>query len=242
MPGDIIGRAIRIGGPANDTVRVAIAEGDATLPFEALERLAAGLIITLAMRDRDLDDLALGIVRCKRRIVALDPQMLHPADKAQIGVAHQDTRQKPGFGEDLKAVADAENETAPCGMGAHGVHDGRPGGDGAAAQIIAIREAAGQHDEIRAKRQGPLAMPDERGFFSGGLRDGADRVLFTIGAGEKDDGGVHEWLMFSSLMACLISSHSTNVLTLWKARRAVSKDAGGRGRILRDAHSVGFSG
>ena len=117
--------------------------------------------------------------------------MLHPADKAQIGVAHQHAGQKPGFDQNLKAVADAKNQPAPCGMGADRLHDGGASGDGPAAQIIAIRKAAGQQDEIGAGGQRMFAMPDERRFFAGHCLDGADRVLLTIGAGEKNDGGVH---------------------------------------------------
>ena len=36
------------------------------------------------------------------------------------------------------------------------------------------------------------------GFFPVSLRDGADRVLFTIGTGEKNDGGVHGVTIVSS--------------------------------------------
>jgi hypothetical protein len=42
-------------------------------------------------------------------------------------------------------------------MGAHGLHDRSAGGDGAAAQVIAIGEAAGQNDKVGAGGQIPLA-------------------------------------------------------------------------------------
>jgi hypothetical protein len=127
--------------------------------------------------------------------------MLHPADEAQIGVAHQDAGQEPGFDQDLKAIADTENQPALGGMSSHRVHDGRPRGDCPAAQIIAIGKAAGQQDEISASGQGSLTVPDEGRLFAGHFLDGADRIPLTIRAWEENDGGVHGWLMFSSLMA-----------------------------------------
>src|SRR3546814_3855439 len=38
-------------------------------------------------------------------------------------------------------------------------HDRRQRGHGAAAQVVAIGEAAGQHDQVEAVRQGGVAMP-----------------------------------------------------------------------------------
>src|SRR5208283_3490354 len=100
-PGDVIDRPIRIGYPADISLHVAIAEGDAAIPFEASNCLRIRLVIALAMRDRDFDYLAAAIVRGEWRIVSFYSQMLHPADEAQIGVAHQDAGQKPGFDQDL---------------------------------------------------------------------------------------------------------------------------------------------
>ena len=87
--------------------------------------------------------------------------MLHATDEAQLRVAHQDAGQKPEFDQNLEAVADAEDEPAALGMGAHRRHDRRMGGDRAAAQIIAVGEAARQHDEIGPRRQFGLGMPDD---------------------------------------------------------------------------------
>ncbi len=82
------------------------------------------------------------------------------ADEFQVGVAHQDARQQPGFAQDLEAVADAQHQSAARRMGPHRIHDRRPARDGAAAQIIAIGKAAGQHDEVGAGGQRGLGMPD----------------------------------------------------------------------------------
>ncbi len=117
--------------------------------------------------------------------------MLHLAHEAQIGVAHQDARQQPALAEDLKAVADAEHQAATRGVGAHGVHDRRAAGDGAAAQIIAITKAAGQRDEVDAIGQLVVVVPEHRGFLAGGLLQRPGHVALAIGAGKYDDGGFH---------------------------------------------------
>src|SRR6516165_10568175 len=112
-PGNIINRAIRIGLAVEIAALVAIAEGDAAFRLDPADRLVIGDIISFAMRNCDLDDLALQILRGEGRVRAFDPQMLHLADEAQIRVAHQDTWQEAAFDEDLKTIANAENEAAP---------------------------------------------------------------------------------------------------------------------------------
>src|SRR6202042_3386487 len=75
---------------------------------------------------------------------------------------------------DLDPVADAEHRQAGPGGGhqlAH--HRGEPG-DGAAAQVVAVGEAAGQ-DDRRHTAQVTVAMP-ERDRFGPGEPDGTRRV------------------------------------------------------------------
>ena len=95
------------------------------------------------MGDGDLDHLPRRIAPRIGRVGALHPQVLHPADEAQPGIAHQHAGQEPALDQDLEAVADAEHEPAPRRMGAHRIHDPRPPGDGPAAQVVAVAEAAG---------------------------------------------------------------------------------------------------
>ena len=95
----------------------------------------------------------------ERRVGALDTQVLHPADEAQRRVAHQDSGQHAALDQDLEAVADAENQPAAVGMGANGLYHRRAAGDGAAAEIVAEGEAAGQHGEIGAGGKLVLGMP-----------------------------------------------------------------------------------
>src|SRR5262249_14880247 len=82
-------------------------------------------------------------------------------------------------------------EPALLGMRTHRVHDWRTGRDRAAAQIVAIGEAARNHHQVGAGRQRVLRMPDHRGRATGDDPERARHVALTIDAGEDDDGGLH---------------------------------------------------
>ena len=132
------------------------------------------------------------LTTCPRRIAAgerglsvLDPQMLHLADEAELGVAHQHARQQAGLAQDLEAVADAEHQPAARRVAADRPHDRRARRDRAAAQIVAIGEAAGQHDEIDAARQFAFGVPDDRGLVPARLPQSARGVAFAIEPGKR---------------------------------------------------------
>ena len=116
--------------------------------------------------------------------------MLVVADEAQVGVAHQHAGQQAGLAQDLEAVADAEHEAAARRMRAHRVHDRRPPGDRAAAQVVAIGEAARQHDEIGPGGQRRVGVPDRRDRGAR-LAERPRGIAVAVRAGEDDDGGLH---------------------------------------------------
>ncbi len=188
--GDRIQRAVAVRVRRDLASRIAVAEGDAALALEAPRRLGVGEVVALAMRDADLDRLAARVAAGEGGVGALDLQVLPVADEAQIGVAHQDAGQEAGFAQDLEAVADAEHESALSGVRPHRVHDLGPPGDRAAAQVIAIGEAARQHDEVGAARQLALGVPDRRDPGAGLAQRPRD-VAVAVRAGEDDDGGFH---------------------------------------------------
>ena len=161
------------------------------LAFEPLHRLFVGFVIALAMRDRHADDLA-GIVAAReRRIRAFDPQMHVLADEFQPRIAHQHAGQQARFAQDLKAVADAEHETAIGREFAHRVHDRRTRGNRAAAQIVAIGKAAGHDHEIGALGQRGVGVPDHRGLLARGELQRARHVALAIDSGKDENGGFH---------------------------------------------------
>ena len=104
-------------------------------------------------------------------------------------VADQPARQQVRLDQDLEAVADAEHRHA----GVRGVddlgHDRRARGDGAAAQVVAVAEAARQHDRVDALEV-VGAVPEGDGLGAG-QPDGALRVPVVERAGEGDDADAH---------------------------------------------------
>src|SRR3990170_4557564 len=67
--------------------------------------------------------------------------------------------QQAGLAENLKAVADAEDQFPLIGHALHTLHDRREAGDRAAAQVIAVRKAAWEDDTI-VRAQFLLLVPD----------------------------------------------------------------------------------
>ena len=84
------------------------------------------------------------------------------AVELQIAVADERAGQQAGFGEDLEAVADAEDEAAVVGELFHRLHHRAEPRDGAAAQIIAVAETAG-HDDAVGVAEGIFLVPDVAG-------------------------------------------------------------------------------
>ena len=66
--------------------------------------------------NRNRDFAAASIGAGKGAIGAFHFQRLWLADKMQAHIAHQGTGQEAGFAQDLKAIADTENVSAPVGM------------------------------------------------------------------------------------------------------------------------------
>ena len=103
----------------------------------------------------------------ERRVGRLDPQLDGRAQELQAPVLLQRAREQAGLGEDLEAVADADDGPAGVGEVAHGVHDRREPGDGAGAQVVAVGEAAGHDDGVDAVDRA-VAVPEDAGLAARG--------------------------------------------------------------------------
>ena len=79
--------------------------------------------------------------------------MLHAAHEVEVGVPHQHARQQPRLARHLEAVADGQHPAAARRVSPHGGHHGRTRRYGAAAEVVAVGEAARQHREIGAGGQ-----------------------------------------------------------------------------------------
>ena len=82
------------------------------------------------------------------------------ADEFEPAIADQRAGQQAGFDQDLESVADAEHQPAIGGEFLDRLHHGREFGDGAAAQVIAVGEAAGKDDGIDIAERGGI-VPDK---------------------------------------------------------------------------------
>jgi hypothetical protein len=144
----------------------------------------------LAVLEGDGDLGVLGVRRRPRRAVVLDPQQLVAADELALLVADQRAGEQVGLAEDLEAVADAEDRH-PLVRGVDDLgHHRREPGDGAGAEVVAVREAAGQHDRVDTLEV-VVAVPQGDGLVPAD----ADRALsvdVVEGAGEGDDPYPHE--------------------------------------------------
>ena len=85
------------------------------------------------------------------RVVPLDAKMHVLADEFQRRIAHQHAGQQPGLGQHLEAVADAEHRRPGACPRRHLAHHRRMRRHGAGAEIVAVGEAARQHDQIACR-------------------------------------------------------------------------------------------
>ena len=112
--------------------------------------------------------------------------MLHLADEAELGVAHQHAGQEAGLAQNLEAVADPHHQPAARRVAADRGHDPRSRRDRAAAQIVAIREPARQHHEIEARGNSRSACQTIAGF-SPVAAAGRGHVALAVRPGKQDD-------------------------------------------------------
>src|SRR5207247_2215277 len=165
-PDDVPPGVAHAGDVAEGTVRVrlwrrapgavGVAEDDALLVLERRERALVGDVAALAVLDRQLEHLARAAAVGEERVGGLHPHGDEVAHEAERAVGDQRPGQQPRLAQDLEAVADAQHEATLAGVPRHGVHDGRELGQRAAAEVVAVREAARQDDAVRAAEHAVL--------------------------------------------------------------------------------------
>src|ERR1039458_958962 len=122
----------------------------------------------------------------------LGPQANFAADEPEAAVANQRAWQQPGFHQDLKAVTEAHHQS-PCRREfADRAHHRRKPGDGPAAEIIAVREAARQNDRIYVAQTRRI-VPDIFRFLAEVGGDSVESVVVAIASGKNNDAKFHEF-------------------------------------------------
>src|SRR5690606_5186090 len=166
-------------------VHTEVAERDEPVALDALEGLGGADVAAVAVLERDRDLLpGLESARPRGRCV-LDAQALVAADELLMRVADESARQQVGLDEHLEAVADAEDRHALGRRVFHLGHDRRESGDGARPQVVAVAEAAGQHERVDAFEV-VRAVPEGDGLGTGET-DRPLRVAVVERARERDD-------------------------------------------------------
>src|SRR5258708_6090659 len=91
---------------------------------------------------------------------------------------------------DLEAVADPDHETAVGRELRDALHDRREARNRAASKIVAVAEAARQHDTIGASKARVL-VPEEERILAHDLAERVERIGVIEGAGETDHPPFH---------------------------------------------------
>ncbi len=185
--GNVVDRSVRIGA-------FGIAEHNLAFAFETLQRFGIGEIIAVMMRDRAADDLARLVAARERRVGVGYFELYFAADELQRSIAHQCARQKPGFDEDLEAVADTHDHDALIGLLANGLHHRHTGCNRTAAQIVTVGKAARNQDQVHIVGNARIGLPDGHRCLSGDLGECCDHVAIAIETGKENDCGFHERL------------------------------------------------
>ena len=172
-------------------VAVGVTEGDEALALQPVQRRVIGEVVAVAMGHRGAEGFALLPARGVGGAGAFDAEGAIHGEEAEAGVAEEGAGKEAGLGEDLEAVADAEDVAALGREVLDGLHDGGLGGHGAAAEVVPMGEAAGEDDEVEARGEGVLAVPEHQGLVARGAPEGEGHVALAVGAGEDDDGGLH---------------------------------------------------
>ena len=110
----------------------------------------------------------------ERRVRVLDDHLDLAADEAKRVVRQQRAGQEAGLAQHLEAVADAEHGTAVAGELDHRLHQRREARDRAHAQVVAVREAAGDDHGVDAA-QIAIAVPEQVGVARSGGTPSARR-------------------------------------------------------------------
>src|SRR5262245_35703500 len=167
-----------------------VAEGHLALTLESLQPLVVDEVVPVAVGDGDPERLAgreLGGEPAPRFLGA-EHHVL--ADVLAVRVLEQRAGEQPRLGEDLEAVADADDRSALLRERSHLLHHRREPGDGPAAQVVAVAEPARAADQV-ATLQVMVLVPEQLGLMAEDLPRRVKGVLVAVAAGEDDDPDLH---------------------------------------------------
>lgn len=181
--GDITQGSIGIGFGIYHTIGIAVTEQHLVIGFELVESGFIGEITPFTVSNRNFQ----GFINS----FAFEVNIL--TNELLISIAQQYAGQQMCFAENLEAITNSQYLTAFIGEFDYALHHGTEAGHGTAAQVITIREAAGQYNTIVGGkgREIPILMPKHDYFLAQILLEGILHISVTVGTGKSDYTKLH---------------------------------------------------
>src|SRR4029077_13663550 len=184
--GNGVERAVGIRRWVEAPIGRAVAENDLVIVSQLRESVGIADVAAFSVRDRKAKHLPAWRRGGERSGGRFHADVNVTADEAQSLIAHQSAGQKPGFAENLKAIANAEDETTRAGEPRNRVHYRRKTRDRAGAQIIAVGEAAGQNHGVETGEVLRL-VPDGLGRYVKDFVYSVQGIVIAVRSGKYDD-------------------------------------------------------
>src|SRR5438093_8582711 len=190
--------AVRIGARRHVPSGRAVAEDDAAGGLQFGQGSIIRCIAALPVRYRHAQKIPGRATDREWGVGVLDAKV-HPLAAILQGiVAHERTGQEVGLAQYLEAVADADDRLALFHVTPDSDHHRREAGDGARSQVVAVREAARQHDAV-VGGEVALPVPDEVRLVPHHPGERVLAVAVAPGAGKDDDGEAHAETVISRM-------------------------------------------
>lgn len=191
--GDICDRTIGICGGFFAAVGSCVTENNLIVAFERVESCGIAEIISFVVADGNAQHVAAMRGAGERRVGGFHTGVDMQAAITQARVAKHGAGKESGFEEDLKSIADADDDSAAARKFFDAAHDGRKARDGSGAKVITESESTGDDDDVRAGEIFGL-MPDKFGLLAEHVMSDVESVIITIGAGKNDNAEFHALL------------------------------------------------
>ncbi len=169
---------------------VFVAHHDLVIFFELKQRRLIRVIIALAVRDGDIEGIALLCFFRERGIGALHGQFDKFTDKFERAVTQHRSGQKPRLQQDLKTVAYADDKLALVRVLEHTLHHRRKTRDAAGSQIITVAKTSGQHDAI-VFIDITVLVPDKIRLLMHHMLEHMIAIMIAVGTRENNDTELH---------------------------------------------------
>src|SRR5262245_5796946 len=176
---DICARAIRISTISDVAVLITVAENNPVFTLEFVKCLVVANVIPLGMRNRKTQDGATFKFIRKGTISCFRAHENMFANEMKTAIANQGAGQQSSLTKDLKAVTNAEHESAALGKLLERIHHRREAGQRSCPQVVAVRESAGNDHRVIAA-QICVAVPDKINGLPHVFRDHMVSIMVTI--------------------------------------------------------------